>query len=845
MSKDTRHVRLAVRYDASLLAPESHEMAPVLSVWSSFEQTKELRFYPVPGVAKNILSDVIQVDLPLPPAGAERRDDALWFEAYALSPSKSGEFVRNRVGSAFVYMSELASHSGEPMAVDLAYFNYWDKDGSRRVKGRLRIERADVGDYTLPDPQTTASSAFDYVPAQNAFLQAEMEDAIRLSIWPYTDMAHAAGESIEPFSDKNRRVHAPAWNGPSGWKPGYTYFVTPGRRAPVVNAATEGHMMTLFNAILARHNMSQRAFVRTVSVQLGRADDTYDDAFTACCDIVGEALCAAAVSMPYIGDSINTASRVRTNAGGRLLFAEPTTHGVESFDWAQLRGGGDCEDFARLIHAYRCAVQDGEWTEPLLKAARGVLNCYIGVGILASVLGAQLSDAKSRSEPYVVGTPRDESVQIGAHMYYQLVPEHKFLAMVKRVNRDLDLARMRNPLAPTASWREKMPHLVLEGTGMLQTLQRPLVSYVTDPDPAAKEAVLRREADLARLETHLGREALGQFRGRTLSIMALVQRIRRQKQQRRTPNARVGFFYRDSTHAFTDDFLRRGYSVAEFTWVNVGQPDLVPADADGLYADDPMLAPPPPDDELVVAGAAEAELTEWEKAGREFQFDSDEDTAAEASAVAAPAPATPHWRKPLLTATELLGPASHKTGTSRFDRFDYADAEQKDIRYGVPLTTALEDRPMRNHVGLLPGPPIDGVMAGVLATHYRHSKPVPLAGETELAFEAEEAQRQSLRANGVDVDELISAENAQIQKFLEDFRAQVSSKWQTKSSYVLFNMFVSTKHFRTPGVGDFIISALRPQARKDVIRYARVQRESFVPGHTSLLIQLLCDPAKF
>lgn len=862
-----RTVSFNLRYDASKLAPRAQEFSPILAVWSSFKHTKDFAVYPLTHTDRGSLSEQVAVEIELPPAGARAADDAVWFEAYAMTPNKSGEHVRTRVGSGFVFTADLIQHerTDDDLVLDLAYFNYWDRSGERVVKGQLRLQGTEISeDYAAEKP---SSSPFDYVPAQNAFLQAEMQEAIRLSIWPYTDMAEKSGEAISPLNKKNSRVHAPAWNSPTGFKPGFSYFITPGRRAPPVSERTEDTMLAPLRAVLARHNRTEKWFGVRVARQLARTDDTYDDDFTECCDIVGEALCAPSVSMPYIGDSINTAARIRTDHRGMVMFSDDTVHGVESFDWASLRGGGDCEDFARLIHQQRCSLQDGEWSNPLLVAAQGVLNCYIGLGVLSSVLGAAIGDEKHHNEPYVVGTARDDNVQIGAHMYYQLMPEHKFLASLKRVHVDLDLEALRGPRAPRAEWREKMPHLVLEGTGMLSTLQRPLISYVTDSDVSAKYAIIQREKDRAALLAHLAKHAIADFNGRVVSIMALAQTIRHQKLLTRTPNARVGGFYRDATHAYCDDFIRRGFSVGEFTWVSVGEPSLVPSSADPMYADDPMLGSAA--DKLSESGdeqyaPAASSLGSWE----DLKFDSSaaEDTDSHSdcegcpdcdNAPAAPAPAVPsiaesdNWRKPLLSAEELInGPIagpSHHTGSRRFDTFDYAAAsvdepeEPAEIRYGLPLTTTLEDRPMRSHVGLMAGAPLDAVSAGVLATHYRHSKPIPLGGDTSNAEKMHQAQRASLAGNGVDMEALEKTERVQLERFTERFSRHVASKWQQHSKYALVNLFISSKFFRTPGIDMFIVSALETQRKSGVIKYARIQREQFVPGHTNIVVQLLCD----
>lgn len=850
-------VRLTLRFDASLLAPKEHEFAPVLQAWDSFRGRRRMRFAPIDGLADGVVSRPFTLEFELPARGEERADDAIWFEVAALTANPSGAQVEARCGSGFVYMHELAAvaATAEPThastVVELAYFNYWDADEKRVKKGELHIDAVAIAPSYVVQPADKAD-IFQFTERNMALLQSEMQEAIRASIWPYTSAASAKGEQIDAGSPLNRRVHAPVYNGPDGWKPGYAYFINPGRRAPEWSQRNENFLLDVFGAVLARHNRSADWFVGVTSAQLARRDDKYDDRFTEACALVGEALAAPSVSLPYIGDEVDTASRVRTNAHGSVSWSESSVHGVESFDWAQLRRGGDCDDVGRLIYSTYTSFRDGAWRHPTLKAVQALLRCYTAAGVLSSVLGAQLSDERHRKQPFVVGTKRDSEVEIGAHIYTQLIPEHKFLALVKRVNRDLDVATLRGKGAPTAPWREAMPHLILEGTGRLHPLQRPRLSYVTSSDSAVRERFVARERALAALVRFIAQNAVAPYNGAMMSLQSVVQVQRHQRQTERIANARLGFFYRDPTHLMTDEFLQRGFPVADFTVVNVGAPQLVPADAAADYSDDPMLAPTFAPSLGAVAAAEEA--TEWELMANSIsQAPDDSDSFADSSVALAPPPASVGWRTPALSAHALLTAkdASGGTGTDRFDRFDYASSAKRTLTYGVPTTSLLEDRPMLNHVALLPGVPLDEIKARVLATHMRHGKPVQLAADMSAAHAMYEARRASLRFCGADVDGIDAAEARNLEHLRAQFRARVSRRWPAETSFsdglfaegdglVNVNLYFSRAYLRTRAIAEFIVEALAALGKSGVVQYGRVRTEQFVPGAGSVVLQLLC-----
>lgn len=803
-------LRFDVRYDTSRLAPGRNEMFPLLFAWTSFNGTKTMKIIPFKMEEGSFYTEKATVEFELPPPGQERADDAVWMEAYAHDRSHSGTLVRTRVGANFVYVSHLLEN--DEVSMNLSVFNYVGRDGRPLVKGHVDLSDVSVdGSYTPQPPEE--ADPFSYLPSNACFLRTEMETAIVQSVWPFTDHAAQVGESLEPLDTKNAPVHAPTWASPTGKKIGSAYFVTPGRSRAGSKVSSK-YMERSFLSILKRHNMGPETFISIVNAQMARTGDEYDDNYTMCCSMFAEFCCAASVSVPYIGDSVETASRLDVSKNGishkKLMESH---HGVESFDWAQLRSGGDCEDSARLIHSFKVSIEDGEWKKPLLLALQSIARSYISVGVLTSVLGSKLSDGVDRDEPFIVGTGRDDDVQIGAHMYVQLFPEHKFLAMLERCHPNLDIDSIKSPFSPTSEWREKMPHLVLEGTGRLSPLQRPAISYATDP--LSKNLIMAKVIARERCLAYIAKRATAPFNGGMRSILAIVQIELVQKSRRRVPNARVGTFYRDPVSCWTDDFLVRGFPVSDFTFMSMGDVDLVPANADIMFDDDPMLS-----------GTGFDELAEQLETSMSL-----EEGVLE-----------PMWRTPMAEPAQLMSPFSERRVVGkRMDKRPDDFAIPSKIRYGLPLTTILEDRPMRDHAALIARPPIDSVTAAILATHFRHSKPVPVAGDMRMSSMAQNATEQAMRNAGMDVDGRKEHMMSEMATFHKSFGAVFDGTLEDRSDLTIINMFFPVDYFHTPGIGRFIMGSLKTGVDERVFTSGRLLHEEFIPGRKFMVIQLQCD----
>lgn len=825
------------------IADRRFERAPQLRVWRNFGPKRNLGALPVAWHENSqTLSRPLSVTVPLDDyEGAGERAkaaDAVHFEVFAQTQNKDGSQMRQRVGYGALRIGELlawqSASNKKPLAVMLALYNYWDGDGKRVPKGQLNVESVTFDDEWRP--HRDEEDPFEFVPSNEQFISSTSRNAVARSIIPYTDQAAAAGLGIDPIAEPLKRVHAPFYNTTAGMTYGPYYWLTPGRDS----SNNQAYFDQLLGYALRRDNRTAEWFVSTIERQFAQpANDpaAYDDEFTECARLIGIAVAIPATSLPYVGDSVDLNDRFKTSQNGYIEHRDDKIHATESWDCAICRNGGDCEDLAHLIHRTYRGLRQGEWADgSLAAAARRVLRLYTGCGSLGSVLSAALgndmTDPAAAKRDYIIGTQRDNNVKVGAHMWYELMPTAKFVALLRRTTDDVpDDLELETP-----AWRVHLPHMIEEGTGRLDPLQRPRISYLVHASKIDKLDVVARAEAHQRVLKHLMANT------RTTKLM---QMVRAQAKRTRVPNARVNHFYRRTTAMTTVDFLERGYSVLEFMWTTVGARQPVPQDADPHYEDDPLSAS---------ALAAAGEFAQMERALDMQPVQATADSSdADADTVSA--------KGAFSRIAELFGAAvagevddHHLRTAGHTQRLD----QSKRLRYGIDMADKLEDRPLLAHAGLMPTTLIDAVEARVAAETFKNMRPIALPGDDEIALQMMAAEDESLRNIGRDPQPERDFADAQLGALVRWAGATFGAAWPTheeaRARYLsLVTLFVSKDHLRPlPGAADGQKTAFRRAIEADfaaqkeagVIVYGRVYSETSLPQRTDVVLQFYCDHGK-
>lgn len=209
--------------------------------------------------------------------------------------------------------------------------------------------------------------------------------------------------------------------------------------------------------------------------------------------------------------------------GGAKRAVDSKRGGGEEDDRSVASGGAiDCEDGGRDAAVHFAMLADPgagipSPRSPLVAGARAMAQHYEAVGVLCSVLSRNLADARGGAAGsdarggYLaagapIGSPEDERVEVGAHMFLLLLPKTTLRrSMVRALDAPSRLSRTAPkvdgepdpPLAsPLASGRE-LPVLLCEGTGVLHPLMRASEAYAGSQEgreAAALGDVLRQEA---------------------------------------------------------------------------------------------------------------------------------------------------------------------------------------------------------------------------------------------------------------------------------------------------------------------------------------------------------------
>ena len=820
-------LRLSLVYDGSKLAPDDEESEPELHTWTSINDRERVHAIEWAD-ATELMSAPLTVDVDFTnerddddaaASSAWRLDTTLWFGALAQSPNHGQVNVRQNVGSAFVYLRDLLDFDAEqPIRLSLGLFNHTDEKGRRYEKGRLLITSvkgvgrvnsllARHADRTL---FAAAASPFEYVPQNAALLHSAVRSVVQRAIFAVTDEAETLGLAIQPAVDFVRRVHAPFFNTTAGMLPGAFYWTVP--RQYKFRESSEQWAHNLVKLALKRRNRSEQWLADTLSRQLADTKAPWvSDAFVEAVEVIGTALCITSTSLPYTGDrtDINRRDDVR-------FVSSANVHPAESFDSALLRRGGDCEDLGRTEHeCYYVLLKGlkqhadtsvpwkrrGSWSSELLQSVQRVLHLYVGTGNLGSVLAAALgnSNGTAKETQYIIDTAHDANVKVGAHMWYELVPQRKFVALIKRTTPNVDESSLLDPAMIDAPWTWTLPHLLLEGTGRLMPLQLPRVAYCSPYDDDVEKRKRVRDEDEARQAT-LKRVMESE------KIFQAFEVERYQTKTKRVPDARVNKFYRRTTYAYTPYLIERGWGVAHLMYVNVGERVKEPTSE--LYSETGSV-------DGVAIGAQETTAATQERALHTFIGDSE--TGERRTGIR----------------EKMIGLKS-RTG--------------QQITYGVNLADKLRQEPgWPAHVALLPGPPIEEVEAAAIASFIRQLKPnavpdvrmatMPKASEKRL-------KRVENRVKFVAADETREQQRTfdTMQDAVRNVFSAANEQWpkETPDKHTVLTLFFKEYDLLEHGIAEAVADAVARQKLAGLVVNARVYKEVPIENIENGVLQLLC-----
>jgi hypothetical protein len=862
-----RRVKITFKlvYNDSLLASKEQERAPVAMVWNSMQNRSKTSFaLVVPAGQHESQPKEMYTTFDAPTVSEKTvsllRDDTIGVRIKVHSPNDQGVLSLANCGDNLfpigAYLCDMQKKGmsvaaankqlgEEEVPIAFQFHVFFDENGGAVVKGAALISNIAAFDAATGAPlllsvdEKTNENAF--LPENEKFFSATIDNVLYRSIMPFTEQAVATGIEFRASTDESKRVHAPVFALPSGMVPGFAYILKPGPQAPTSPAqftAVQAYMRKLIDYALVRESQSPQWFIDTVNAQLARTDNTYDDNFTACAALVGQMLVIPSTSEPYVSDTVNTSSRekvarIRTNKG--FVDFQPSqgkhgVHGVERFSEVAENKGGDCEDVAMLINRVAVTLANGAWTDPLVTAAARVVQQYVPVVSLGSVkdasVGNDLTDTKKLAGAGIIDSPADLAQSYGAHMWSEAVPVVKFFAQVQRAVPDVNADLLWTKGAVKAPWTAALPQLVLEGTGRISSLQLPAAAYVTGKDNLAE----RKQKTAAAVEK---RHKLISSILSSTDVFKKMQMVRDQPATELTPNMRVTNFYRNATHIMTSAFLQNGLATVDFLPANRGERVPMQASVDKFYSNNivAMSMCAPIDGAQKPVAASAVDYTSWsERASFHAPGPQDMMHAGQAEAV------------------RLLN-ADTRFVSAAADASAPASRKPAQFKYGVPMFDRLQS-PMLPATCLVPSSPITQREALVIATVMRHAPPITMPGDwAEIEMLEAACLESRLKNDGDDEAAALKLEDERFAKLEADIRAtmgftETAKSWPKRGSHVgkfeLVSFFFPYGALRSQKNVDDILADVRKKKADGTFAFVRLLSENPMPGRRDVLLQAMC-----
>jgi hypothetical protein len=847
MKDDVVLIRFSVQYDGSLLDPSSeYEYGPVLLASSSMKGRKK-HYFPVKWANEaKTLGEWVEVELQLPAIHGDtfdssnnvffvRPDDTIGIQAKVTTPNEDGEPTFQSVGDGiFPFALEIAKKKVAPFSewhhtLDLTFSMFYNDKGDRVKKGGVVMRNFSVVLASTKKAVEVAINPnmkldeFSYLAENEPLISSTVRDMMVRSIAMFTGDAACKGTAFLPASEEVKRVHAPFYHLPAGLAPGMAFLMAPGATKienPKRREKIQKWLRKIIGYALDRENAREETFVHIVSEQMKRTDNTYDDNFTQCAAIVGQALAIPPTALPYISDFVRTGTReknCKTTSSQHIEFNNKDLHAVERFSEEAQNNGGDCEDGGCFACRIGNVLALNDWTDPLVKAASEIMKQYVVTLNLGSVRSAALgNDKKKKMAPHektVIDSAEDRAMNYGAHMWCEAVPLAKTVALIQRSVSDLDPNLLWLAGASRAPWTAALPHMVIEATGRLTSLLLPATEYVVTGGEEDKNAILQRIETEQKVEAYINENTV---------TFKQMKEVRPQEHLKVERDVRSTPFYRDTTHMFTTAFFENGLSTIDFIYANRGKRisaqeawnntkkfllDPMSAHMRSPYSGNKSDAPAP----------SEKSITP---------------TYTNSSLI------------PLMSLSELNGV------TALVGNKTPSPVEAPTFFYGV----ALEDKiqaPLLPSTVLVPGTAISQREIRVISTLLRHSPPIDAPGDWDEINEMHEARIQSLLVNeGIDELAREKHENEQIAALVAGVRratgAQIGTEWPTKASprwTLKTAMFASTMFPIDQGttVAETIASDVKKLVDKGLVKFARVLVEEPMPHRRNVVIQLLCN----
>lgn len=615
-------VTIKLAYDGSYLAPDAEQGRVVLRAWSSLNRVATN--VPIEWEPSSQKTHSLEATIVLPlndeyeavkrktstyKLGDLRHDSNVIIEAYVEEASHAGNVaVGGRTGTSFLPVAKLVELSKQKSVAHtepMYLFGQLDtRTNTNAIKGALEIRSVQ---FAAKDTATLHAlhsqgkllskepGPFEVAPVNFEFIGNMTGTVIGRTLYDVVNDENLVVTGTRP---ENTRIRMPTMqtdqpHGAVNQLPLHAFFLNSWKFNPLPSDAPgdEAYLLGVFETAFKHRNMSLDAAEKIMTAQLARTDAVYDPQMNECVANIARSFMLVSNIFPYQSDIRNMAMR-----SSKFMSAVPTGSAVlqvESLDYAQLRGGGDCEDLARYVYMHSRLLKRGTWKSTFLQTVQKVAGMYDTVMMLGSVtspsLGnehdvektaAHLRDAKTHHHTLkrsgakthlmrsnavqtkhghtVIGSKEDDEKQIGGHSWTEMHPKHKIAKLISRVVPQTSDAKV-SPVAEESgpAWKFFLPSMVLEGTGRMNPLLMPAAYYAT---PGQNRDAIRHRSLNSMASFH---ELISKS-----PLFASLQSEAQPSSTVNTPGHRLTEFYVQATQMFTDEYLESTGAVA-FNWVQL------------------------------------------------------------------------------------------------------------------------------------------------------------------------------------------------------------------------------------------------------------------------------------
>jgi hypothetical protein len=452
-------------------------------------------------------------------------------------------------------------------------------------------------------------------------------------------------------------------------------------------------------------------------------------------------------------------------------------------------------------------------------------------------LGNEQETEESANKIAIIDSDEDKRANVGAHMYYILVPILQFTGFLRKTTTDLpdDLEGPHNQ----PGWKH-LKKALLEGTGRLAPFQ---TAYSTATNSS------KREDQMALVEKETARRKAIIHLVENTNVTSTMQITRGSRFLTPVPNARFGNFYRQATSIVTLEFIDK-LNMIQFMWSTLGE--RVPE-----VANSASLATGAAAESVTASDDACCEEDVWGNLSAQLNV-SIAPHAAAPSAVASRAPLSDEQKK--RNANFLYG--NFATGAASIQKALLHEVMRTQaspkvgalkIRYGINTEDIFRnDAP---HVALLPTTSIDPVEMRVMAGLQRHLRPVSLPGDFSLVERIFDAEDKSLKEIGIDTkrgDDKASEAVAQLRKWSHN--SMNANAWPSfaeaeRRKLSLLTFFFPKTQLRPLKDGSNVflqqlLSEYGSLKNAGVITHCRIGLEAPLPRREHVVLQFMCDSTK-